>query len=257
MTALKSAGWTERGVDIWGTDSFQYQIGEKTAHVSIGEYLGAVTIYLYPMSANNRLANLLTNTLMIDPNSTVHMEIKDATYLNYGAENQSVQSEKSFIYDVKWTNNSEYYKQVENGVVIEDNYYLPKDGQDELDIYENKDGVYVDSGADTPSSFDMSLFSWKDYTGHSGEIYTTGEENVFSIEGDSLSRMIYVIGYGEDRYEADDFGEKAKAILAEDGTSFTVEATKVFDENTRGETRVLTLEISVTNIGTTTVALPA
>lgn len=257
VTALKSAGWTERGVDIWGTDSFQYQIGEKTAHVSIGEYLGAVTIYLYPMSANNRLANLLTNTLMIDPNSTVHMEIKDATYLNYGAENQSVQSEKSFIYDVKWTNNSEYYKQVENGVVIEDNYYLPKDGQDELDIYENKDGVYVDSGADTPSSFDMSLFSWKDYTGHSGEIYTTGEENVFSIEGDSLSRMIYVIGYGEDRYEADDFGEKAKAILAEDGTSFTVEATKVFDENTRGETRVLTLEISVTNIGTTTVALPA
>ena len=256
VSALKSAGWTERGIDIWGTNSFQYQIGEKTAHVSIGEYLGAVTIYLYPMSANNDLANLLTNTLMIDPNSTVHMEIKDTTYLNYGADNQSVKSEKSNVYDVKWTNNSEYYKQVENGTVVKDNYYLPKDGQDVLDIYENKDGVYVDSGTDTPSSFDMSLFSWKDYTGHSGDIFTTAQENVYSIEGDSLTRMIYVIGYGEDRYDDDDFGGKAKATLSTDKKSFTVEASKVYEENARGETRVVTLKIAVSDIGSTTVALP-
>ena len=256
VSALKSAGWTERGIDIWGTNSFQYQIGEKTAHVSIGEYLGAVTIYLYPMSANNDLANLLTNTLMIDPNSTVHMEIKDTTYLNYGADNQSVKSEKSNVYDVKWTNNSEYYKQVENGTVVKDNYYLPKDGQDVLDIYENKDGVYVDSGTDTPSSFEMSLFSWKDYTGHSGDIFTTAQENVYSIEGDSLTRMIYVIGWGEERYDADDFGGKAEATLSGDKKSFTVEASKVYEENARGETRVVTLEIAVSDIGSTIVALP-
>lgn len=49
---------------------------------------------------------------------------------------------------------------------------------------------------------------------------------------------------------------KARAILGDDGHSFSVSANNVFKENTLGKTRVLTLQNSVTDIGSTIVALP-
>lgn len=95
-----------------------------------------------------------------------------------------------------------------------------------------------------------------DYTGHAENVLPSEEENVYSIEGDSLTRMIFIIGNGEERFDADDFGGKARAILGDDGHSFGVSANNAFKENTLGETRVLTLQISVTDIDSTIVALP-
>lgn len=249
--ALEEAGWVYAGLDFWGIPYYTLAIGDAVASVSIGSNYGALSISVNPLSLNNELTKLFTDVLIPNPNSTVEMTITEATYSGYGTPQQALESSSTIEYSIRYGEENAFVK-AKDGDIDEEIYYIYDEAEDRLNMYKLVDGEYV---YDDFRFGDMkdAIFTWSDMTGHTGNI-AEGEGGEYVISGDTLSRMIFVLRRGEEDIDASDF-DSAIATYDESKGEVIITATKesaLFG----GLTKLMTLSIAISDIGTTEVSLP-
>lgn len=249
--ALEAAGWVYAGLDFWGLPHYTLTIGDAVASVSIGSNYGALSISVNPLSQNNELTKLFTDVLIPNPNSTVEMTITESTYSGYGTPEQALESSSTIEYSIRYGEENAFVK-AKDGDIDEEIYYIYDEAEDRLNLYKLVDGEYV---YDDFRFGDMkdAIFTWSDMTGHTGNI-EEGEGGEYLISGDTLSRMMFVLRRGEEGIDASDF-DSATATYDEEKGEVSISATKE-SELSGGLTKVMTLSIAISDIGTTEVSLP-
>ena len=194
---------------------------------------------------------LFTDVLIPDPNSTVKMVITESTYSGFNTPEQTLESSSTIEYSIRYGEENAFVK-AKDGDIDEEIYYIYDEAEDRLNMYKLVDGEYV---YDDFRYGDMkdAIFTWSDMTGHTGNI-EEGEGGEYIISGDTLSRMIFVLRRGEEDIDASDF-DSAIATYDEGKGEVIITATKE-SAISGGLTKLMTLSITISDIGTTEVSLP-
>ena len=249
--ALEAAGWVYAGLDFWGIPYYTLAIGDAMASVSIGSNYGALSISVNPPSMNNELTKLFTDVLIPNPNSTIEMVITESTFSGFNTPEQALESSSTIEYSIRYGEENAFVK-AKDGNIDEEIYYIYDEAEDRLNMYKLVDGEYV---YDDFRFGDMksAIFTWSDMTAHTGNI-EEGEGGEYIISGDTLSRMIFVLRRGEEDIDASDF-DSAIATYDEGKGEVIITATKE-SALSGGLTKLMTLSITISDIGTTEVSLP-
>ena len=219
--------------------------------MSIGSNYGALSISVNPISMNNELTKLFTDVLIPNPNSTVKMVITESTYSGFNTPDQALESSSTIEYSIRYGEENAFVK-AKDGNIDEEIYYIYDEAEDRLNMYKLVDGEYVYEDF-LPGDMKKTIFTWSDMTGHTGNI-EEGEGGEYIISGDTLSRMIFVLRRGEEDIDASDF-DSAIATYDEGEGEVIITATKE-SALSGGLTKLMTLSITISDIGTTEVSLP-
>lgn len=245
VAALASAGWREED------SGYVYYIDGKALTCTVSVYDGSLLIYLYTPTATDALTTLIRGKLALNPNSTVSFAITDTTYSGYGTADQQVTSQKITDYYYEWDANSAHAKVTVDGELARDDYYIPEGEKVNQYSYLSESLVYV---REWDSLRVSNLFTWYDfYTSELIGITDLGD-GAFTVSGEALDRILIIMTQYEEVYEGKDFGSM-KVFYDEEAGILTGTANKVTTSGS--STRVLTLSMTVSEIGSTTIDFPS
>ena len=245
VAALASAGWREE------EGGYIYYIDGHALTLSVSIYDGAVLIYLYTPTATDALTTLIRGKLALNPNSTVSFAITDTTYSGYGTASQEVTSQKTTDYFYEWDANSAHAKVTVDGELTRDDYYIPEGTKVNQYSYLTESLEYVDWWNSLQTS---NLFTWYDfYTSELIGITDLGD-GAFTVSGEALDRILIIMTQYAEEYTGGDFGSM-KVFYDEEAGILTGTANKVATSGS--STRVLTLSMTVSDIGTTEIDFPS
>lgn len=245
VAALTSAGWREED------SGYIYYIDGHALTLSVSIYDGAVLIYLYTPTATDALTTLIRGKLALNPNSTVSFAITDTTYSGYGTASQEVTSQKTTEYNYEWDANSAHAKVTVDGELTRDDYYIPEGTKVNQYSYLTESLEYVDWWNSLQTS---NLFTWYDfYTSELIGITDLGD-GAFTVSGDALDRILIIMTQYADEYTGGDFGSM-QVFYDEEAGILTGTANKVTTSGS--STRVQTLSMTVSDIGTTEIDFPS
>lgn len=245
VAALTSAGWREED------SGYVYYVDGKALTCTVSVYDGSLLIYLYTPTATDALTTLIRGKLALNPNSTVSFAITDTTYKGYGTASQEVTSQKTTDYSYEWDANSAHAKVTVDGELTRDDYYIPEG--DRVNQYSYLSGSlgFVDWWSSLLTS---NLFTW--YNFYTSELIgiTDLGDGAFTVSGEALDRILIIMTQYEEVYEGKDFGSM-KVFYDEEAGILTGTANKVTTSGS--STRVLTLSMTVSDIGTTEIDFPS
>ena len=245
IAALTSAGWRKEG------SGYIYYIDGHALTLSVSIYDGAVLIYLYTPTATDALTTLIRGKLALNPNSTVSFVITDTTYSGYGTADQQVTNQKTTDYYYEWDANSAHAKMTVDGELTRDDYYIPEGEKVYQYSYLSGSLKYVENWNSLRVS---NLFTWYDfYTSELIGITDLGD-GAFTVSGEALDRILIIMTQYAEVYEGKDFGSM-KVFYDEEAGILTGTANKVTTSGS--STRVLTLSMTVSDIGTTDIDFPS
>ena len=245
VAALTSAGWRKEG------SGYIYYIDGHALTLSVSIYDGAVLIYLYTPTATDALTTLIRGKLALNPNSTVSFAITDTTYSGYGTADQQVTSQKTTDYYYEWDANSAHAKMTVDGELARDDYYIPEGEKVYQYSYLSGSLKYVENWNSLRVS---NLFTWYDfYTSELIGITDLGD-GAFTVSGEALDRILIIMTQYAEEYTGDDFGSM-KVFYDEEAGILTGTATKSTAQGSL--TRVLTLSLTISDIGTTEIDFPS
>lgn len=245
VAALTSAGWRKEG------SGYIYYIDGHALTLSVSIYDGAVLIYLYTPTATDALTTLIRGKLALNPNSTVSFAITDTTYSGYGTADQQVTSQKTTDYYYEWDANSAHAKVTVDGELARDDYYIPEGEKVYQYSYLSGSLKYVENWNSLRVS---NLFTWYDfYTSELIGITDLGD-GAFTVSGEALDRILIIMTQYAEEYTGDDFGSM-KVFYDEEAGILTGTATKSTAQGSL--TRVLTLSLTISDIGTTEIDFPS
>ena len=245
VAALTSAGWRKEG------SGYIYYIDGHALTLSVSIYDGAVLIYLYTPTATDALTTLIRGKLALNPNSTVSFAITDTTYSGYGTADQRVTSQKTTDYYYEWDANSAHAKMTVDGELARDDYYIPEGEKVYQYSYLSGSLKYVENWNSLRVS---NLFTWYDfYTSELIGITDLGD-GAFTVSGEALDRILIIMTQYAEVYEGKDFGSM-KVFYDEEAGILTGTATKSTAQGSL--TRVLTLSLTISDIGTTEIDFPS
>lgn len=245
VAALTSAGWRKEG------SGYIYYIDGHALTLSVSIYDGAVLIYLYTPTATDALTTLIRGKLALNPNSTVSFAITDTTYSGYGTADQQVTSQKTTDYYYEWDANSAHAKMTVDGELARDDYYIPEGEKVYQYSYLSGSLEYVENWNSLRVS---NLFTWYDfYTSELIGITDLGD-GAFTVSGEALDRILIIMTQYAEVYEGKDFGSM-KVFYDEEAGILTGTATKSTAQGSL--TRVLTLSLTISDIGTTEIDFPS
>ena len=245
VAALASAGWRKEG------SGYIYYIDGHALTLSVSIYDGAVLIYLYTPTATDALTTLFRGTLALNPNSTVSFSINDTTYSGYGTADQQVTSQKTTDYYYEWDANSAHAKMTVDGELTRDDYYIPEGEKVYQYSYLSGSLKYVENWN---SLLVSNLFTW--YNFYTSELIgiTDLGDGAFTVSGEALDRILIIMTQYAEVYEGKDFGSM-KVFYDKDSGIVTGTATKSTAQGSL--TRVLTLSLTISDIGTTDIDFPS
>ena len=245
VAALTSAGWREE------ESGYVYYIDGNALTCTVSVYDGSLLIYLYTPTPTDDLTTLFRGTLALNPNSTVSFSINDTTYSGYGTADQQVTSQKTTDYYYEWDANSAHAKMTVDGELTRDDYYIPEG--DRVNQYSYLSGSlgFVDWWHDL---FSSNLFTWYDF--YTSELIgvTDQGDGAFLVTGKALDRILIILTQYAEEYTGDDFGSM-KVFYDKDSGIVTGTATKSTAQGSL--TRVLTLSLTISDIGTTEIDFPS
>lgn len=245
VAALTSAGWREEG------SGYVYYVDGNALTCTVSVYDGSLLIYLYTPTATDALTTLIRGKLALNPNSTVSFAITDTTYKGYGTASQEVTSQKTTDYSYEWDANSAHAKMTVDGKLTRDDYYIPEGEKVNQYSYLSESLVCVREWDNLRVS---NLFTWYDfYTSELIGVTDLGD-GAFTVSGDALDRILIIMTQYEEVYEGKDFGSM-KVFYDEEAGILTGTANKVTTSGS--STRVLTLSMTVSDIGTTEIDFPS
>lgn len=245
VAALTSAGWREED------SGYVYYIDGKALTCTVSVYDGSLLIYLYTPTATDALTTLIRGKLALNPNSTVSFAITDTTYSGYGTASQEITSQKTTDYHYEWDANSAHAKMTVDGELARDDYYIPEGEKVNQYSYLSESLVHV---REWDSLRVSNLFTWYDfYTSELIGITDLGD-GAFTVSGEALDRILIIMTQYEEAYEGKDFGSM-KVFYDEEAGILTGTANKVTTSGS--STRVLTLSMTVSDIGTTEIDFPS
>ena len=245
VAALTSAGWRKEG------SGYIYYIDGHALTLSVSIYDGAVLIYLYTPTATDALTTLIRGKLALNPNSTVSFAITDTTYSGYGTADQQVTSQKTTDYYYEWDANSAHAKVTVDGELARDDYYIPEGEKVYQYSYLSGSLKYVENWNSLRVS---NLFTWYDF--YTSELIgvTDQGDGAFLVTGKALDRILIILTQYAEEYTGDDFGSM-KVFYDKDSGIVTGTATKSTAQGSL--TRVLTLSLTISDIGTTEIDFPS
>ena len=196
-------------------------------------------------------STLFRGTLALNPNSTVSFSINDTTYSGYGTADQQVTSQKTTDYYYEWDANSAHAKVTVDGELTRDDYYIPEGTKVNQYSYLTGSLEYVDWWSSLITS---NLFTW--YNFYTSEMVGVADEGdgAFSLTGKALDRMLLILTQFDETYEGTDFGSM-QVFYDEEAGILTGTANKVTTSGS--STRVLTLSMTVSEMGSTTIDFPS
>ena len=245
VAALTSAGWREED------SGYVYYLDGKALTCTVSVYDGSLLIYLYTPTATDALTTLIRGKLALNPNSTVSFAITDTTYKGYGTASQEVTSQKTTDYKYEWDANSAHAKVTVDGELTRDDYYIPEGTKVNQYSYLTESLEYVDWWKSLQTS---NLFTWYDfYTSELIGITDLGD-GAFTVSGEALDRILIIMTQYADEYTGGDFGSM-QVFYDEEAGILTGTANKVTTSGS--STRVLTLKMTVSDIGTTEIDFPS
>ena len=245
VAALTSAGWREED------SGYVYYIDGNALTCTVSVYDGSLLIYLYTPTPTDALTTLIRGKLALNPNSTVSFAITDTTYKGYGTASQEVTSQKTTDYFYEWDVNSAHAKMTVDGKLTRDDYYIPEGTKVNQYSYLTGSLEYVEWWNSLLTS---NLFTW--YNFYTSELIgiTDLGDGAFTVSGDALDRILIIMTQYEEVYEGKDFGSM-KVFYDEEAGKLTGTANKVTTSGS--STRVLTLSMTVSDIGTTEIDFPS
>lgn len=245
VEALTSAGWREED------GGYVYYIDGNALTCSVSVYDGSVLIYLYTPTPTDALTTLIRGKLALNPNSTVSFAITDTTYSGYGTADQQVTSQKTTDYSYEWDTNSAHAKMTVDGELARDDYYIPEGEKVYQYSYLSGSLEYVENWNSLRVS---NLFTWYDfYTSELIGITDLGD-GTFTVSGEALDRILIIMTQYSEIYEGKDFGSM-QVFYDEEAGILTGTANKATTSGS--STRVLTLSMTVSDIGTTEIDFPS
>lgn len=138
-----------------------------------------------------------------------------------------------------------------DGKPARDDYYIPEGTKVNQYSYLTGSLEYVDWWNSLQTS---NLFTWYDfYTSELIGITDLGD-GAFTVSGDALDRILIIMTQYADEYTGGDFGSM-KVFYDEEAGILTGTANKVTTSGS--STRVLTLSMTVSDIGTTEIDFPS
>lgn len=138
-----------------------------------------------------------------------------------------------------------------DGELTRDDYYIPEGTKVNQYSYLTENLEYVDWWKSLQTS---NLFTWYDfYTSELIGITDLGD-GAFTVSGEALDRILIIMTQYEEVYEGKDFGSM-KVFYDEEAGILTGTANKVTTSGS--STRVLTLSMTVSEIGSTTIDFPS
>lgn len=245
VAALTSAGWREED------SGYVYYIDGNALTCTVSVYDGSLLIYLYTPTPTDDLTTLFRGTLALNPNSTVSFSINDTTYSGYGTADQQATSQKTTDYYYEWDANSAHAKVTVDGELTRDDYYIPEGDRVNQYSYLSGSLSFVDWWHDL---FSSNLFTWYDF--YTSELIgvTDQGDGAFLVTGKALDRILIILTQYAEEYTGDDFGSM-QVFYDKDSGIVTGTATKSTAQGSL--TRVLTLSLTISDIGTTEIDFPS